>query len=396
MKNLSFISILISLIILFCHSIYAQTDSTNNDNLKLRVYYNEIPDSLYLNNRLITVQNGEDLKLPKGTYTFRAVRECYHEFNKTIEIERKRSYQIAIKLNEITTFKEQFYYYSYIFDLLFIPSIIYASFASEKSKLISPHTLAFSSGYLFWKLNQLNKFNTCNGVYLGKRNTNLWEIGLDISSSRSNWNISFSDQVSFRRIVNGVDFNIDFNRDIYAKIIPKSFAENYSINVNIKRYIFERLFLSAQLNYYPSMTVNIQAEERFQVGNTFHRNYETEDKNHFAQFGLDLNIIPFWFLNAKFFLSAGIYMSNKIDINKEFILDVVTPISSEIKQDTTIINYSFESNGYHLGIGFQFPITESFQFYSKYDFYSEQNSILMSKKEKTIIEKYSSGIAYLF
>jgi len=375
---------------------FSQTDSIRITESIVRVYYNISPDSLFINDSLVTVQNEEDIRLPLGKYNFRAVRDCYHEDNKTLEVSKKKRYQIGLKLKKITTGKQKAYKYSYVADFLMIPFLFSASVSGQSPEISLPHVIAGTAFYGYWKLRQFSNFDVCNGQYLVERDRKNWGINLGIASINSVWDISTSDQVSFRRRVFGNEYYLDFDRNIEAKLVPSFFTEYYSTHISLRRYIIDRIFVSAHLKYFPSTKLEIQAKEYFSVGQTFHREYDVEKTYNLYLFDFDVNIIPFWLLNAEWYISLGVYSSNKIVGDETFILDVVTPIVSEIKKDTTTITYSFESSGFRVGIGMEFPITKRVRFVSRFDYYPKQKMALNTREETNNLKSFSSSIVYRF
>ncbi len=399
MKYISKYSLVIVFFFVYFPKISAQVFPAVDTVGFIRIFYNQFPDSLFIDGNPVDVERGEMLKMPVGKVVIRGSLHCYHPVTQVVEIKKHQVKPVALKFKHFTTGKYNFYTYYFLSDLALIPGALALALKTDRRRNIFPPVLTAVSYQFFWHVLQGKQFDNCSREYHGGSHLNTaFHFAFYLTSFYNQWgNLNFMQKVTYiRRVPPPVnDFTVDVRREVKTTAIPKSFEQGYAYNVEIGKLLNRFIGFSVGMVYFPTMSLRVSVRELFVSGGDLLREYELSDTKSLYLFKFNTTLTPIRLLNQEIYLTFGRYWGNSLQLGKQFIFDPVTPVSAT-NQDTVQISYKISTSGYSAGIGIVSPVSAKIGLLFDFEIFSNMKFNIADREQTLILRSFRAGLRYYF
>lgn len=390
------VSAVVAIFLALAGSGYAQDSSQVTGNSFLRFFYNKPPDSLFLNDRLITSAEGELFAAEPGVYTIEAVLDCHYRITRQAEVKPHQIRPVGLNFKHFTSAQRNLRRWSIFSDVLTFPGGIVTSILSKRSRqYVLPLTLSAVAMQIVWQVQEGRNFHPCNWEFTPlNMERHLFSVGLSVESFFNSLQTSSADQASYRRVGPGFDFSINVDRAISATFIPKLFATNYGATLEFQKYISPRVGLSGTLRYLPDTELRVTVNERLQSSGEQFREYETSVSRQMWVADLSAELAAIKILNQELLLMVGGYVGNTLKIDQDLLVGAVSPPSYSGQQDTIRISYQVKNSGFTLGLGLHSPLSRKLSFIYQYRLFSKSRLEIMGDKQNRVLQTFRAGFRY--
>jgi hypothetical protein len=350
-----------------------------NDSTFVRIFYNEIPDSLKMNDELIFIDNGQMMKLKPGIYTFEAFKECYNPTIKKVTLVSKRVKPVTLKMIHFSSSEKLSYDVSLYSNIVALPILNTLMIANKNNKEYVLPVATTSIVQAYWHWQQSDKFEPCSQKYLGqKTNKNDLNINLGISTQNVGYFKPSKSEVSYVRSSITSTFTHRFNQEINLSLNSASFIPNFALFFEMRKYfISSKIFAELFLHSFLSSKIKLDLKESYieQWRKDFARDWQGEFLRKYPILvEATANIEFLSVLDQTFFFSLGGYWGNPFIPKDNFFAPVQQPyLPPQVYENPEEIKYSQNSYGIKMGLSWETPLNESFKYNVGLKWYSESS-----------------------
>lgn len=349
--------------------IHPQVHQLKKIKTSLRIFYNQLPDSLFINNKLSFLQNDTLLVSEPGIYEIRAVKSCYESYYKKVVLLPKHVRPINIILeqhesSDFKLFKTKFYINS---GIALLGAIGYSQIPSG----YKGHYILFGTLPIVHFAFNYSNFEPCEYEYIGdiEAENNGFRFYAGISMVTIDYQNNVSENITYVREGDTYFFIQNINR----KIILKLNKYNPALNISVKKNISKVLRAELSLSYYPFDDVSVDIIEKFDTGVRFRKH--TKKISSATPFMLE-QVLDFIILNnigQEIGLTFGAYLGNPFHYaSKKFVFEIQQPyLPKEVyeNESDTIKIRSANQYGTLLGFYSSIPLIKNISFSTKVKYY---------------------------
>jgi len=394
MKN--FINKAILLLLLCITSLSAQLEINQlifnaNDTASVQIFYEEIPDSIKINGELVSIENGQTLKLITGVYTIEAFKKCYLRTEKKVTLVSKRLKQITLEMNHLTSYDKTAYNISLYSNIIALP-ILNTFMITNKNYndyILPIASTSIVQAYWLWK--KSDKVEPCTEKNL-KQNIKKkdFSINCGVSIQTAEYFNPDKREVSYSRSSRWNTFTHKYNQELDISLKSASFIPNLSLFIEMRKYFKSSKFF-AELFVHSLLGSKVKFHVKESYLDDWHtdlaRDYQAEVSRKYpviVEASMNYDILTI--IDQTFFISLGGYWGNPFIPKNNFVAPVQQAyLPSQVYEKPEDIKYSLPSYGFRIGITWETPLSELITHNFGYKWYST------SSKGFTLL---SSGFKY--
>jgi len=320
--------------------------------------------------------------LPAGTYTLRAIKDCYFPYENKVIVVAGKTRQFKINFRKIHTDETRSFKRSFPFDIAMAGvGIGLISSLDNGPKYGVPALLTGLLGYGLWRSRMSRELDLCTGMYNGPvPDGDGWRLRLGIAGNtgaRASLNSTGEDEFFFDN-PNGP--NILFLYNLEAEIIKnddESISEGLAYSLALEKFFTSYFGFSVYGQYTPQLNLlqNYRVERR---GTTVVTTQESIDENSLFLYGLDFLIGVNRSPHHQISLILGGYGSNSISGSAVIPLNVSASVPDE---PMTEISYEYTSSGFKAGVRADFWIAKNTGIWMTYELLAQDKISILNDSE---------------
>ena len=394
MEIKSIILVLVSLLFfLVSKNVKAQVNNTENFISNLRFYYNNRPDSVWIDSEFVSIEKDKSIKIYRPLVRIRAVKHCYSPIEQTISAKAHIIKIVRLKFKHLTTPERDTFRGLNKLDYTSTGVNILGAMFSGKSRtsMLSITGLGLVE-QLIWK-NKLKKYlDLCTGSYtepnfkpgfvafhLGGSSFIPGEVKMEETKIEQNEYRLYSVPVQLKNHVHK-EIKINSSTRFDFELI-KRLGQKFSALVGVQ--------------YSPFMNIEYQFMDSLE----YQVRIVNENSQKLTKNLIQLNFNLSYYLSHKMYqdiyLILGGYWMKPIEIEWENPLSLPPIIPAGEAYFPTIAKIKLGGSGAYGGLGFNYRVGNLISFYMKYRVYSPLEYKLNGKLKKIVFFTLSAGIALI-
>ncbi len=343
-----------------------------NDSTFVRIFYNEVPDSLKMNGKLIFIDNGKMMKIKPGIYTFEALKNCYYPTKKKVSLVPNKIKPISLKMIHLSSPEKSAYDISLYSNIVALPILNTIMIANNKDFVLP--IVATSLVQTYWHWQQKNNFDPCTQKYIaGTKNKNDLDINFGVSFQTADYPEPISRPASYLRKGANYHFTQRFNQELNLSLKAPSFIPNLALFFELRKY-----FITSKVFAELSVLSFLNSKIKFEIMETDLYDVVTRDyaeeftRKHPFIIEVSANIEFLSVLNQTWIFSLGGYWGNPLIPKNDFLAQVQQPyLPHQIYETPDVIKISQKSYGIKVGIFSEIPIGRNIIYGVGFKWYSE-------------------------